>query len=100
MYFFREIFHFNISADSKITFEIHYASGVLPETFPKPRTKVTHTENAAAKAQKKAAQEETADTLAPEETALAIIPEEPQIMKTAEPEEATTEPETAEDTSQ
>ena len=91
-------FHFNVPADGKITFEIHYASGVLPETFPEPRAKVTRAEKAAAKAQKKAAQEEAADTPAPEETALAIIPEEPQIMKTAEPEENTAEPETAEDT--
>ena len=91
-------FHFNIPADGKITFEIHYASGVLPETFPEPRAKVTRAEKAAAKAQKKALQEEAAETPAPEETALAIIPEEPHIMKTAEPEEATAEPETAEDT--
>ena len=91
-------FHFNIPADGKITFEIHCASGVLPETFPEPRAKVTRAEKAAAKAQKKAAQEEAADTPAPKETALAIIPEEPQIMKTAEPEENTAEPETAEDT--
>ena len=91
-------FHFNVPADGKITFEIHYASDVLPETFPEPRAKVTRAEKAAAKAQKKAAQEEAADTPAPEETALAIIPEEPQIMKTAEPEENTAEPETAEDT--
>ena len=91
-------FHFNIPADGKITFEIHYASGVLPETFPEPRAKVTRAEKAAAKAQKKAAQEEAADTPAPEKTALAIIPEGPQIMKTAEPEENTAEPETAEDT--
>ncbi len=68
-------FHFNVPADGKITFEIHYASGVLPETFPEPRAKVTRAEKAAAKAQKKAEQEETAETPAPEETALAIIPE-------------------------
>ena len=91
-------FHFNVPADGKITFEIHYASGVLPETFPEPRAKVTRAEKAAAKAQKKAEQEETAETPAPDETALAIIPEEPPIMQTAEPEEATAEPETAEDT--
>lgn len=33
-------FHFNVPSDGKITFEIHYASGVLPETFPEPRAKV------------------------------------------------------------
>ena len=91
-------FHFNIPADGKITFEIHYASGVLPETFPEPRAKVTRAEKAAAKAQKKALQEEAAE--APEESALTIIPEEPPILKAAEPEEATAEPETTEDTAE
>ena len=47
-------FHFNVPADGKITFEIHYASDVLPETFPEPRAKVTRAEKAAAKAQKEA----------------------------------------------
>ena len=91
-------FHFDVPADGKITFEIHYASGVLPETFPEPRAKVTRAEKAAAKAQKKALQEEAAE--APEESALTIIPEEPPIMQAAEPEETTEEPETAEDTAE
>ena len=72
-------FHFNVPADGKITFEIHYASGVLPETFPEPRAKVTRAEKAAAKAQKAAIQEEAAE--APEKAELAIIQEEPPIMK-------------------
>lgn len=93
-------FHFNVPADGKITFEIHYASGVLPETFPEPRAKVTRAEKAAAKAQKKTMQEEAVEAPAPEETALAIIPEETPIMQAAELEEATAEPETAEDTKQ
>ena len=46
-------FHFNVPADGKITFEISYAQGVLPEVFPEPRAKVTRAEKAAAKAQKK-----------------------------------------------
>ena len=58
-------FHFNIPADGKITFEIHYASGVLPEIFPEPRAKVTRAEKAAAKVQRKAAQEEAAEAPAP-----------------------------------
>ena len=91
-------FHFNVPADGKITFEIHYASGVLPETFPEPRAKVTRAEKAAAKTQKKATQEEATDTPAPKETAPAIIPEEPPVMQAAESKEATAEPETAEDT--
>jgi hypothetical protein len=91
-------FHFNVPMDGKITFEIHYAPGILPETFPEPRAKVTRAEKAAAKAQKEAMQKETADTPAPEETALAIIPEEPQIKEASEPEEAIAKPETTEDT--
>ena len=27
-------FHFNVHMDGKITFEIHYEEGVLPEVFP------------------------------------------------------------------
>jgi hypothetical protein len=91
-------FHFNVPADGKITFEIHYASGVLPETFPEPRAKVTRAEKAAAKAQKAAIQEEAAE--APEKAELAIIQEEPPIMKATEPEEVTAEPKTAEDTAE
>ena len=34
-------FHFNVPADGKITFEINYAPGVLPEVFPEPRAKMT-----------------------------------------------------------
>ena len=75
-----------------------YKNIELPETFPEPRAKVTRAEKATAKAQKKAEQEEVADTTTLEETALAIIPEEPPIMQAAEPEEATTRPETEEDT--
>ena len=93
-------FHFNVPADGKITFEIQYASGVLPEIFPEPRAKVTRAEKAAAKVQRKAAQEEAAEAPAPEETAPTIIPEEPPILKAAEPEEATAEPETTEDTAE
>ncbi len=93
-------FHFNVPADGKITFEIHYASGVLPETFPEPRAKVTRAEKAAAKAQKKASQEEAAEPPAPEKAELAILPEEPPIMQAAELEEAIAEPKTAKDTAE
>ena len=60
-------FHFNVPEDGKITFEISYAQGVLPEVFPEPRAKMTRAEKAAA-----------------------IIPEEPPILKEAEQEEADT----------
>lgn len=49
-------FHFNVHMDGKITFEIHYEEGVLPEVFPEARTRVSRAAKAAAKA---AAQEST-----------------------------------------
>ena len=49
-------FHFNVHMDGKITFEIHYEEGVLPEVFPEARTRVSRAAKAAAKA---AAQEIT-----------------------------------------
>lgn len=64
-------FHFNVPEDGKITFEINYASGVLPEVFPEPRAKMTRAEKAAVKA----ASEQKAT---PEETVPAAIPESPQ----------------------
>ena len=86
-------FHFNVPEDGKITFEISYAQGVLPEVFPEARAKMTRAEKAAAKAAAKAATEQEttpaatetpADIPTTEETALAIIPEAPA----AEPEKA------------
>ena len=61
-------FHFNVPADGKITFEIDYAQGVLPEVFPEPRAKMTRAEKAAVKAAAKAAaeQEAAAEENAPE----------------------------------
>lgn len=49
-------FHFNVHMDGKITFEIHYEEGSLPEVFPEARTRVSRAAKAAAKA---AAQEST-----------------------------------------
>ena len=49
-------FHFNVHMDGKITFEIHYEGGALPEVFPEARTRVSRAAKAAAKA---AAQEST-----------------------------------------
>lgn len=34
-------FHFSVDAGGKITFEIHFEEGVLPEVFPEPRTRMT-----------------------------------------------------------
>ena len=49
-------FHFNVHMDGKITFEIHYEEGALPEVFPEARTRVSRAAKAAAQA---AAQEST-----------------------------------------
>ena len=71
-------FHFNVPEDGKITFEISYVQGVLPEVFPEPRAKMTRAEKAATKAAAKAAEQEstaevTAPAAMPEVTALAEI---------------------------
>ena len=70
-------FHFNVHMDGKITFEIHYEQGVLPEVFPEARTRVSRAAQWAAKATGEAALAEEATLPAQEETALAIIPEAP-----------------------
>lgn len=72
-------FHFNVHIDGKITFEIHYEEGALPEVFPEARTRVSR----AAKAADKASAQETEAT--PEENPQAgEIPAE-------DPDEPTTE---------
>ncbi|MEY8532976.1 hypothetical protein AALH30_05510 [Blautia pseudococcoides] len=68
-------FHFNVPADGKITFEINYAPGVLPEVFPEPRAKMTRAEKAAVKAVAKAVAEQEST---PEENAPVSAPESPQ----------------------
>ncbi len=57
-------FHFNVHMDGKITFEIHYEDGALPEIFPEARTRVSR----AAKAAAKAAAQESAEVTAVEAT--------------------------------
>ena len=71
-------FHFNVHMDGKITFEIHYEEGALPEVFPEARTRVRRAAKAAAKA---AGQESTevmaVETAEPEiEAALEESPQE------------------------
>ena len=71
-------FHVNVHMDGKITFEIHYEEGALPEIFPEARTRVSRAAKAAAKA---AAQESTevmaVETAEPEiEAALEESPQE------------------------
>ena len=55
-------FHFNVHMDGKITFEIHYEEGSLPEVFPEARTRVSR----AAKAVAKAAAQESTEVMAVE----------------------------------
>lgn len=96
-------FRFNVPADGKITFEIHYEPGVLPEVFQEARTRVTRAAKAAAKAERETAPvneapETPAAIPAHEETALAIIPETPIFTAPAKIEEAIPEAETPEET--
>ena len=49
-------FHFNVHTDGKITFEIHYEEGVLPEAFPEARTRVSRAAKAAVKPPPRTAQ--------------------------------------------
>ena len=57
-------FHFNVHMDGKITFEIHYEEGALPEVFPEARTRVSR----AAKVVAKAAAQESTEVMAVEAT--------------------------------
>lgn len=95
-------FHFNVLMDGKITFEIHYEPGVLPEVFPEAKTRVTRAAKAAAKIEREAApvneDPKTPDAIpAHEETALAIIPEAPVFAAPIKTEEAMPEAETTEE---
>ena len=59
-------FHFNVHMDGKITFEIHYEEGVLPEVFPEARTRVCRAAKAAAKAaMQQPAEDEAAEAIEP-----------------------------------
>ena len=59
-------FHFNVHTDGKITFEIHYKEGVLPEVLPEARTRVSRAAKAAAKvAMQQPAGDEAAETIEP-----------------------------------
>ena len=64
-------FHFNVHMDGKITFEIHFEEGVLPEIFPEPRTRKTR----AAKA--KAAAHVSTEIDEPEKSETAVTKEPP-----------------------
>ena len=53
-------FHFNVHMDGKITFEIHYEEGTLPEVFPEAHTRVSR--------MAKAASQESAEVMAVQTT--------------------------------
>ena len=95
-------FHFNVHMDGKITFEIHYEPGVLPEVFPEARTRVSRAAKAAAKIEREAAPVNEAPEMpdaipAHEETALAIIPETPVFAVPVKTAAAMLEAETTEE---
>ena len=77
-------FHFNVHMDGKITFEIHYEEGALPEVFPEARTRVS-------RAAKAAAQESTevmaVEATEPEES-MDIVREKHFALKPCSTEEA------------
>ena len=73
-------FHFNVHMDGKITFEIHYDEGVLPEVFPEARTRVSR----AAKAAAKAAMQQPAEDTAAEATEPAAADESEDSQPTDE----------------
>ena len=62
-------FHFNVHMDGKITFEIHYEEGVLPEAFPEARTRVSR----AAKAAVKTAAQKSTEAMKISKVVLSII---------------------------
>ena len=72
--------HFNVHMDGKITFEIHYEEGVLPEVFPEARTRVSR----AAKAAAKAAMQQPAEDTAAEATEPAAADESEDSQPTDE----------------
>ena len=74
-------FHFNVHMDGKITFEIHYEEGVLPEVFPEARTRVSR----AAKAAAKAAMQQPVEDEAVEDTEPAVEDEPEDSQPTDEP---------------
>ena len=85
-------FHFNVHMDGKITFEIHYEEGVLPEVFPEARTRVSR----AAKAAVKATMPQPAEDEAAEAIEASAV-DEPDNQPTDEPQaENPSEPTTEE----
>lgn len=66
-------FRFNVHMDGKITFEIHYEEGALPEVFPEPRGRNARAAKVEAQAQEIA--QEPTEGPAEDEAAGAIEPD-------------------------
>lgn len=73
-------FHFNVPLDGKITFEIHFEEGVLPEVFPEARTRVSR----AAKASSPAIQQADETLEDPTEAPAVVLEAEEQPAEAAE----------------
>ena len=90
-------FHFNVHMDGKITFEIHYEEGVLPEIFPEARTRVSRAARATTKAAvSQPAEDEAAEVIEPtvvDEPEDSQPTDEPQAENPGEPTNGETEPE-------
>ena len=90
-------FHFNVHMDGKITFEIHYEEGVLPEVFPEARTRVSRVARAAAKATvPQPAEDEAAEVIEPtvvDKLEDSQPTDEPQAENPGEPTNGEPEPE-------
>ncbi len=85
-------FHFNVHMDGKITFDIHYEQGALPEVFPEPRGRKARaakaevqTEEATREPTEEPAEDEAADESEPAASgdAPAEEPEAPGTMEIA-----------------
>ena len=75
-------FHFYIPQDGRITFQIHYEKGALPDVFPAPRAKMTRAEKAAARAAAQTEMEQ-AETAPKEQEAPCTVQEPKEITALA-----------------
>ena len=75
-------FHFYIPQDGRITFQIHYEKGALPDVFPAPRARVTRAEKEATKAATQT-EIEQAETVPKEQEAPGTVQEPKEITALA-----------------
>lgn len=84
-------FYFNVHMDGKITFEIHYEQGALPEVFPEPRARMARGAKSAAKAEAPEVKEATETANSPEVLEAADEPAQEDTAELVESTEAPTE---------